>query len=152
GSYRLKDFDRPERLYQVDIDGLPTRFPPVRATRTEPHRRRWWLVAAGALIACLAAVAVVALTRGGEAGVEGGATTSAVIDPQSNKVVDAIDLGCKSNLIAAGEGAVWIIDPGGSILWRVDPRTHEKKSFGIAVGAGDIPFGVAAGEGAVWVA
>ena len=24
GSYRLKDIDRPERLYQLDIDGLPS--------------------------------------------------------------------------------------------------------------------------------
>jgi class 3 adenylate cyclase/streptogramin lyase len=151
GSFRLKDFDRPERLYQLDIDGLRTRFPPVRATPAQSHRRRWLLAGVAALVAGVAAVAVLTFTGGG-GGVEVGPTSLAVIDPESNDVIDAIDLGFKSSLIAAGEGAVWMVDPSGSTLWRIDPRTHEKKSFGIAVGAGDIPFGVAAGAGAVWVA
>src|SRR5262249_56368199 len=30
GLHRLKDLDRPERIYQLDIDGLPTEFPPLR--------------------------------------------------------------------------------------------------------------------------
>ena len=32
--YVLKDVPRPERLYQLDVPGLPTEFPPVRAGRT----------------------------------------------------------------------------------------------------------------------
>ena len=31
GEHRLKDLDRPERLYRVIIDGLPTDFPPPRS-------------------------------------------------------------------------------------------------------------------------
>src|SRR5262245_3448634 len=31
GTYRLKDFDSPERLYQLEIEGLESRFPPPRA-------------------------------------------------------------------------------------------------------------------------
>jgi class 3 adenylate cyclase len=30
GERRLKDFDRPERVYQVDVDGLTTAFPALR--------------------------------------------------------------------------------------------------------------------------
>src|SRR5919202_6029437 len=30
GAYRLKDFDQPERLYQVVADGLPADFPPLK--------------------------------------------------------------------------------------------------------------------------
>ena len=30
GSYMLKDFDRPERLFELAIDGLPRDFPPLR--------------------------------------------------------------------------------------------------------------------------
>ena len=30
GEHRLKDIDRPERLYQLDVDGLPADFPPLR--------------------------------------------------------------------------------------------------------------------------
>jgi class 3 adenylate cyclase len=43
GSYRLKDIDRPERLFQVDIEGLQTEFPPLKAEKVaEPRsvRRR----------------------------------------------------------------------------------------------------------------
>ena len=31
GHHRLKDFDRPERIFQVVISGLPSEFPPLRA-------------------------------------------------------------------------------------------------------------------------
>lgn len=30
GEHRLKDLPRPEHLYQLDIDGLPTEFPPLK--------------------------------------------------------------------------------------------------------------------------
>lgn len=33
GAYVLKDVPRPERLYQLDVEGLPTAFPPLRAGR-----------------------------------------------------------------------------------------------------------------------
>jgi predicted ATPase/class 3 adenylate cyclase len=33
GSFVLKDVPRPERLYQLDIPGLPSEFPPIRAGR-----------------------------------------------------------------------------------------------------------------------
>jgi class 3 adenylate cyclase/DNA-binding SARP family transcriptional activator/DNA-binding CsgD family transcriptional regulator len=35
GDHRLKDFDQPERLYQIVADGLERRFPPLRADREE---------------------------------------------------------------------------------------------------------------------
>jgi class 3 adenylate cyclase/streptogramin lyase len=151
GAYRLKDFSEPEPLSQLVVGGLPSRFPPPR-TEAAPSRRTWPVAAGIALLAVAAiALAAIVLSRGGGSVVVG-PTSLAVIDPAANKVVDSVDLGFKSNLIAAGEGYVWVLDPNGSILWRIDPRTHEKKSFGIAVGAGVIPFGVAAGQGWAWVA
>jgi len=152
GLYRLKDFDQPERLYQLDIDGLRSKFPPLNAEAAPSRRLHVVLLLAAVLVAGLVAAAVLAFTGGGGSGVEVGPTSLAVLDARSNKVVDALDLGFKSNLIAAGAGFVWVVDPAGSTLLRVDPKTHETKSFGIAVGAGDIPFGVVAGQGAVWVA
>ena len=91
------------------------------------------------------------LTDGGGT-VDVGPTSLAVIDPASNEVVEAVELGFKSDLIAAGEGCIWVVDTNGSTLWKIDPRTREKVGIGIAVGAGAIPFGLAAGEGSVWVA
>ena len=36
GSVRLKDIDEPERVVQLEIDGLPSSFPPLRAGSEEP--------------------------------------------------------------------------------------------------------------------
>jgi class 3 adenylate cyclase len=38
GSYRLKDLDRDERLYQLDVAGLRDDFPPLRAMRMADPR------------------------------------------------------------------------------------------------------------------
>jgi class 3 adenylate cyclase/streptogramin lyase len=153
GSYKLKDFDRPERLSQLDIKGLPSRFPPLRAEPAASPRKRLRLVGIAVLAACIAAVAVVAFTGGGGGAVKVNPTSLAVIEPKSNKIVDAIDLGFKSNFIAAGEGSIWVVDPQGSTLVKIDPRSHKiVNRIGISVGAGVVPFGLAAGEGAVWVA
>jgi len=43
GDHELKDFDRPERIYQVDVDGLTTVFPPLA---TEVRRENFELLAA----------------------------------------------------------------------------------------------------------
>jgi predicted ATPase/class 3 adenylate cyclase len=34
GKHRLKDLARPERIYQLAIDGLPSQFPPIRSLET----------------------------------------------------------------------------------------------------------------------
>jgi predicted ATPase/class 3 adenylate cyclase len=34
GQHRLKDLARPERIYQLTIDGLPAEFPPIRSLET----------------------------------------------------------------------------------------------------------------------
>jgi class 3 adenylate cyclase/streptogramin lyase len=151
GSYRLKDFDEPEPISQLVIDGLPSQFPPLRTEAASSRRRHLPFVAFGLLLAAVVAVAAVIAFRGGGA-VKVGPTSLAIVDPKTNKVTGAVDLGFKSNLIAAGEGYIWAVDPKGSTLSRLDPRTHTLESFGIAVGAGSIPFGVAAGQGGVWVA
>jgi class 3 adenylate cyclase/streptogramin lyase len=153
GPHRLIDFAEAEQISQLVIDDLPSQFPPLR-TEAAPSRRKWLLLAfAALLIAGGIAGAVVALTGGGSKAIEVGPTSLAVVDPKSNNVVDALELGFKSSLIAAGEGYVWLVDPGGSTLLKIDPRTHQIVSrLGIAVGAGVIPFGLAVGDSAVWVA
>jgi class 3 adenylate cyclase/streptogramin lyase len=153
GAYRLKDFSSPEPISQLVIDGLPSQFPPLR-TETKPSRRKWLLVVAVALALAGGIVgAVVALSGDGSSGLSTiGPTSVGVIDPKTNTLVDEVPLGFKSSLIAAGEGYVWVVDPKGSTLWRIDPRTREVSTIGIAVGAGAVPFGIAVGRGAVWLA
>lgn len=151
GAHRLKDFAAPEPISQLVIDGLPSQFPPLR-TEARPGRRRRLTVAAAALAVAggIAAALAVTLTGGSSGLTEIGPTSVGVIDPKTNRLVAEIPLGFKSHLIAAGEGYVWVADPEGSVLVRIDPETREVKTFGIEAGA--VPFGLAAGEGSVWVA
>jgi class 3 adenylate cyclase/streptogramin lyase len=151
GSYRLKDFAEPEPISQLIVDGLPSQFPPIRTEAVSTRKTRLLLVAAALLLASLAALAIVVFTSGGGS-VEVGPTSLAVIDADSNEVTDAIDLGFKSNLIASGEGHVWVVDPTGTTLRKIDPQERRVTIFSLGVGAGDVPFGVAVGMGAVWVA
>ncbi len=36
GEYRLKDIDQPEHIYQLEVDGLPSTFPPLRTHDEQP--------------------------------------------------------------------------------------------------------------------
>jgi class 3 adenylate cyclase len=36
GEYQLKDLDHPERIYQLDVDGLQSAFPPLRSGGGQP--------------------------------------------------------------------------------------------------------------------
>ncbi len=36
GRHKLKDIDQPERIYQLEVDGLPSDFPPLRTHGEEP--------------------------------------------------------------------------------------------------------------------
>lgn len=59
GAYQLKDLERPERLFQVETDGLEHAFPALRAGRVgaPPGRRRVALLAAAGVAALAAAAA-----------------------------------------------------------------------------------------------
>ena len=72
GAYRLKDIDRPERLYQLDIDDLQTEFPPLRAEKVaEPPKfsRRTLLIASlVGVLAAAVAIPIFALGQGDSGG------------------------------------------------------------------------------------
>jgi class 3 adenylate cyclase len=36
GPHQLKDLDRPERIHQLVLDGLPHSFPPLKAPQSQP--------------------------------------------------------------------------------------------------------------------
>src|SRR5688572_17947862 len=94
GTYRLKDIDRPERLYQLDIEGLQIEFPPLRAEKVaEPSRvsRRTLLVAALAgVLAAAVAIPIFAFAQGGsgDSSLEALAGNSVgIVDPESGRLV-----------------------------------------------------------------
>jgi class 3 adenylate cyclase len=148
GAHALKDFERPERLHQLVVDGLPRRFP---APRTGTAKPRWRLLLALCALPLVAtAITLPLVLGGGSRTVKVGPTSLAVIDPKTNKVVGEIDLHAKASLIAAGEGYVWLADRDTSTLFKIDPRTRAVIRR-TAIDPNGIPTGIAAGEGGVWV-
>jgi YVTN family beta-propeller protein len=161
GEQRLKDLDRPVRLYQAAADGLPTSFPPVRgdaalaqaaeAAIAPPFwRRRLALLVAVAFAFALAAVAVLVLRDGGSGLAGVGPNTVGVIDPDTNRLVAEIPVGIRPGPIAAGADSLWVGNVEDRNLTRVDP-VQRAASATISLN-GRTPTGIAVGLGSVWVA
>jgi len=162
GEQRLKDLDRPVRLYQANADGLPASFPPLRheaelaqaaneaLAPPAPLYRRPLLLAAAVGLAAVAAIAVLLVARSGGGGL-GSVQENAVgvIDPESGRIVDEVPVGRRPGAVALGAGAVWVANEDDLSLSRIDPATHQVART-ISVPAGT-PTGIAVGEGAVWV-
>ncbi|MGZ8694087.1 MAG: adenylate/guanylate cyclase domain-containing protein [Gaiellaceae bacterium] len=155
GERRLKDLDRPVRLYQARADGLPESFPPVREAATvPPFWRRRPVLLLGAVLALAAALAAVLLLRNGSGGGLDAIQPNnvGVIDPQTNTIVAEIPVGLEPGPVAAGAGSgpVWVGNMHDRSLTRIDPATRAPTgTFSLD---GRTPTGIAVGLGAVWVA
>jgi class 3 adenylate cyclase len=126
GEQQLKDFDRPEQVFQLDAPRLPHRFPPLRTDAPLPSAR--WRPAARisrerALVAAAAALIIAAIVVGigvamgrheAEPGGSGGtAATQAVTKPGNDpdqirigRSIGAVELGMSEADVQAryGEG------------------------------------------------
>jgi YVTN family beta-propeller protein len=159
GEQRLKDLDRPVRLYQATSDGLPTTFPPVRAD-TEPVRtpsgtknaRSRWLALGAAGAFALAALIAILVFRGGSGGGLDLVRPNHVglIDPGTNEIVAEIPVGIRPGPVAAGDGSVWVGNLQDRNLTKIDP---DKRAASATIPLeGRTPTGIAVGPGTVWVA
>lgn len=163
GEQRLKDLDRPVRLYQAAADGLQASFPPVRgdaelAQATEAaiappfwRRRRVALAGTVALLG-LAVLATALLVRDGSSGGLGGIQANHVglIDPQTDEIVAEIPVGIRPGPIAAGEGSIWVGNLQDRTLTKIDPA--QRTATATFTLESRTPTGIAVGLGAVWVA
>ncbi|MEP7225601.1 MAG: adenylate/guanylate cyclase domain-containing protein, partial [Actinomycetota bacterium] len=147
GEQRLKDLDRPVRIYQAAADGLPLEFPPLRGpaelehTAGTPIESSWWrrraAVVAAALVVIAAVVAVAALalrdSSSGLAGVRANAV--GVLDPETNEIVAEVPVGM------------------GNLEDRTLTRIDSAERSAVATVSLDnkTPTGLAVGGGAVWV-
>jgi class 3 adenylate cyclase/ABC-type branched-subunit amino acid transport system substrate-binding protein/sugar lactone lactonase YvrE len=153
GAFELKDLDRPERLYQLDIEGLPSEFPPLKAQKVaEPRhvRRRTVLLALAAALLLAAAVVAFASWSGRS---KGGAVVAAggrvvAVDASTGAVDRQISAGRTPTAIAAGDGGVWVVDADARTVVRIDEASEDVETFS----TGATPTDVAVGPGAVWVA
>ena len=155
GEQRLKDFERPVRVYQLVIPGLQERFPPLRTLDQQKpglSRRpvtipRWPVFAAVAIVAA-GVVAALLLTTGGRGSASVEPHSVVVIDPKHDVVVRDIPLDSVPSALAAGEDGVWAVSTSAKTLTKIDPR--DRKVAG-SVAVPGVPSDVAVGEGAVWV-
>jgi YVTN family beta-propeller protein len=77
--------------------------------------------------------------------------TSGVVrfDTRTGARVGRIHLPFMGADLAAGGGAIWVVDPDGNSIWVIDPRTDQVVR---TIGVGNNPQGVVAGGRSVWVA
>lgn len=152
GAYPLKDFESPEPIFQLEVDGLPDRFP---RPRVAPRRsRRRLLILAGVPMLALAVAAVLAVLLLGGSG--GGGLSGVqpnrlgLIDPATNEIVAEVPVGIRPGPVAAGAGSVWVGNLEDRTLTRID-SVQRAATATISLDR-RTPTGIAVGEGAVWVA
>jgi class 3 adenylate cyclase/streptogramin lyase len=161
GEQRLKDFDRPERVFQLVVDGLPADFPPLTTSElpaaVQTRRRRPWdaLLSFGiwpwALgLGIVVVVSLVSVLRGGgEARPSPVSSRSlAIIDPATNEVSGSLRLGFSPSALVQADGAVWAANAGDKTLVRLDAKTRRRVG---TVGLGSTPAAVVSTPGAVWI-
>jgi YVTN family beta-propeller protein len=163
GDQRLKDLDRPVRLYQAEADGLPASFPPLRheaelgeaaeaAIRPPPlWRRASVLGAAGLALVAVLAAAVFLATRdsgGGLSAVD--PNYVGVIDPETGDIVKQIYVGHRPGPVAHSARFLWVGNLDDGTLTKIDLR--QSTNAGLVQLGDRTPTGIAFGAGAVWVA
>jgi YVTN family beta-propeller protein len=107
------------------------------------------LAAIAAVVAAAAATAAVVLTAREPAPVTVPPDSVAVINPASNRVVEALQVGGQPGAIAVGAGAVWVANEADRTLTRLEPATRAVER---RIALEGTPTGVAAGPTGVWVA
>ena len=153
GNRRFKDLPRPERVYQLVAEGLPSEFAPLKTLDVELRRKRRRRMYAGAgLIGVLAAVAipVFALSQGsGGGGANVPPNSLAIVDAETNDVLGSVPVGIRPGPVAVGEDAVWVGNLDDRTLSKVDPaaRTVQRN-----IPLDYMPTGVTTAAGAVWIA
>jgi hypothetical protein len=137
GEHELKDLKRPERIFQVEIDGLPSSFPPLRtavssafegregelerATDAVARRRygpkRVGLVSVGAaVIAAAVIVPLLALRGSSDTAV---AANSIVALKPSGLIAATVPVGARPVAITSGPGGLWVANLDEESVTRV---------------------------------
>ena len=144
-SRELQDLERAILTQDPEIDA-PARARPALAG-LEARRGGVLLGVGGGL---LLAAALAAMFTGGDDPSPRRATgnTLAVIDPDSNRLVETIPTGVRPADVSAGAGHVWVANQADDTATQIDPRRREVVS---TTAPGASVAGLAASEEAVWI-
>src|SRR6266545_355805 len=156
GEHSLKDLPRPERIYELQVEGLERDFAPLKTegaaqAPTPLHRRPVAIGALGGVVAAAIAIPVFAFGGG-----SGGSSLSALSGNSVgivNAATGAID-GEVSDVptptrVASGDDAIWVTSADTNTVSRIDANSHELRD---TIRVGDGPSGIAFGGGDIWVA
>ncbi len=140
GDRRLKDIERPEHLFQLVIEGLPSEFGQLKTLDVELARKRRRMYAGAALIGVLAAAVAIPVFALGGGGGGGSANVKpnslAIIDPQSDKVTGSVATGIRPGSLAAGFGSIWVANGDDQTLSRISPETESlERTYPLTVDA-----------------
>jgi YVTN family beta-propeller protein len=148
GEQRLKDLDRPVRLYQIMAPGLradfPSLAPGVEIVRRARRRR---LIALGAVVVAVGVAGAIFATRSSSGRVVP-PNAVGVIDPHGPKVALQVSVGVRPSGLAAGAGSVWVANDEDKTVSRIDAKTRRVVR---TISLPQSPTGLAFGDGAVWV-
>jgi peptide/nickel transport system substrate-binding protein len=171
-DHRLKDLDRPERLFQVVADRLANEFPPLRTEeaptaysgleeelttaaqavvgRSPRDSRRLLMFGLGGLIVAASAAAVVVFGTGSSshAGPPAEPNSAIAMDERTGKIIGSVPVGSGPVRVAAGGGALWVANGDAGTVTRIDPVSRTT----VRIDVGSAPAGIAFGDNAVWVA
>ena len=126
---------------------------PVPDTEHPPTPPRWgWnrraVFVGAAAAAVLAAITALVLSRGDASPVSVPPNSVAVVNPHTNRVVEAVPVGARPGPVAAGLGSLWVGNIDDKTLSRVDLRTRRLVR---TIPLGATPTGIAVAAGVVWV-
>jgi peptide/nickel transport system substrate-binding protein len=152
GERQLKDIDRPERVYQLVAEGLPSEFPTLAKPASKRPRHRGRLAAASGVVVLAAAVAAVVIgTQGGS-----GPATAAVVStdsvgifhPGNGRPAGQVPVGSSPSAVVSGYDSIWVTNVDAHSVSRIDPV---KQVVIDTIPVGNGPAGIAVGGGFVWV-
>jgi ABC-type transport system substrate-binding protein/class 3 adenylate cyclase/streptogramin lyase len=166
GEHELKDLKRPERIFQLEIEGLPSSFPPLRTARASAFEGREGelaraaegiartrfgsrrvALAAAAGVVIVAAIVVPLLVLGGSSQTAVAANSVVALD-SSGSIAATVPVGARPVAITSGAGALWVANLDDQSVTRIDLSSRE---FVRNIPVGDAPTALAATKAAVWV-
>ena len=165
GEHELKDVKRPERIFQLEIDGLPSSFPPLRAAQKSAFEGRegelaraageatgrrvdWRLLVLAAAAVLVAAVVGGLLVLGGSSDTTVAANSIAVLD-SSGSVDATVPVGARPVALTVGAGSLWVANLDDETVTRIDLSSRQAVR---TIPTGSAPTALAATPNGVWVA
>jgi YVTN family beta-propeller protein len=144
----LKELQRQILRHDPGLEAPRGRYGPLGGGR----RRPVVALAVAVMVAALAAVALALSLDRGESSTTRALTrvprnSVAVIDPDTNKIVDAIPVGSRPSGIAVGEGDLWVGAFEDDSVLRIDPRSRRVVR---AIPIGAPPNRIVVAAGAAW--